>query len=109
MNSGDGVAVVHTGIQGTTLTAIDLATARSAGARAYAKPPQVQAAGATTLVVATKTSGTSPVTLNGVPPRMAGAVVPGGGFPNWVSIVAAPGGRVLVDGTNVLPPPPPSS
>jgi hypothetical protein len=104
--TGDGVAVVHTGTQGTTLTAIDLATGKKRWTRAYAKFPQVQAAGAT-LVVATKTSGTSPVTLTGVQPRTGAALWSRGGFPNWVSIVAAPGGRVLVDGTNVIPPPPP--
>jgi outer membrane protein assembly factor BamB len=104
--TSDGVAVVHTGTQGTTLTAVDLTTGKVRWTRAYAKFPQVQAAGAA-LVVATKTSGTSPVTLTGLRPRAGTALWSRGGFPNWVSIVAAPGGRVLVDGTNVLPPPPP--
>jgi outer membrane protein assembly factor BamB len=104
--TSDGAAVVNTGTQGTTLTAVDLTAGRRLWSHAYAKTPLVQAAG-TTVVISSKTSGESPVTLTGVRGRSGAPLWSRTGFPNWVSIMSAPGGRVLVDGINVIPPAPP--
>jgi len=103
--TSDGVAMAATGAQGRTLTAIDLATGKRLWSRAYPHTPIPVLAG-TTLVVETKTSGTSPATLTGLRARTGATLWSRTGFPNWVTILAAPGGRVLVDGINVLPPPP---
>jgi len=104
--TSDGVAVFNTGTQGTRLTAIDLTTGKQLWSRGYAKTPFVQTAGPA-VVVSSKTSAQSPVTLTGVRGSSGAAFWSRTGFPSWVSILSAPGGRVLVDGINVLPPLPP--
>jgi len=104
--TSDGVAIAATGTQGRTVTAIDLAAGKRLWSRAYPHTP-IPAVAGTTLVVETKTSGTSPATLTGLRARTGAPLWSRTGFPNWVTILAAPGGRVLVDGINVLPPPPP--
>lgn len=104
--TSDGVAMAATGTQGRTVTAIDLATGRRLWSRAYPHTP-IPAVAGTTLVVEAKTSGTSPATLTGLRARTGATLWSRTGFPNWVSIMAAPGGRVLVDGINAVPPPPP--
>ena len=104
--SSDGVALAATGTLGRTLIAVDLATGTRLWTRTYPRTPIPVAAGPA-LVVETRASGTSPATLTGLRARTGATLWSRTGFPNWVSIAAAPGGRVLVDGINVLPPPPP--
>jgi outer membrane protein assembly factor BamB len=104
--TSDGVAAINTGTQGTVVTAIDLTTGKQLWSRRYAKTPFVQTAG-TTVVVSSKTSGESPVTLTGLRARSGAPLWSRTGFPNWVRILSAPGGRVLVDGADEPPPMPP--
>lgn len=104
--SSDGVALAATGTQGRTLTAIDLATGGRLWSRTYAHTP-IPTVDGSTVVVETKTSGTSPATLTGLRARTGAMLWSRGDFPNWVTTLAAPGGRVLVDGINVIPAPPP--
>ena len=104
--TSDGVAMAATGTLGRTVIAIDLATGKRLWSRTFPRTP-IPAAAGTTLVVETRTSGTSPATLTALRARTGAPLWSRTGFPNWVSIMAAPGGRILVDGINVLPPPPP--
>lgn len=105
--TSDGVAVAATGTQGRTVTAIDLVTGKRLWSRVYPHTP-IPAVAGTTLVVETKTSETSPATLTGLLARTGATLWSRTGFPTWVSILAAPGGRILVDGINAAPPPPPT-
>ena len=103
--TSDGVAAINVGTQGDTLAAIDLSTGKRLWSRTYLKTPLTQASG-TALVVDVRTSFTAPVTLTGVGGRSGKTLWSRAGFPSWISILSAPGGRVLVDGVNAVPPAP---
>jgi outer membrane protein assembly factor BamB len=99
-----GIAVANTGKQGTTLTAVDLSDGKRLWTRGYGRTPLVQASGAN-LVVSTRTSDTAPVALTGLRGRDGAALWSRAGFPGWISVLPAPGGRVLLDGANATPAP----
>lgn len=103
--TSDGVAAINVGTQGDTLAGIDLSTGKRLWSRTYLKTPLTQASG-TALVVDVRTSFTAPVTLTGIGGRSGKTLWSRSGFPSWISILSAPGGRVLVDGVNALPPMP---
>jgi outer membrane protein assembly factor BamB len=103
--TSDGVAAINVGTQGNTLAGIDLSTGRRLWSRTYLKTPLTQASG-TALVVDVRTSFTAPVTLTGIGGRSGRTLWSRAGFPSWIAILSAPGGRVLVDGAHALPPAP---
>jgi outer membrane protein assembly factor BamB len=101
----DWIAVVSTGQRSTTLAGIDLSDGKRLWTRvSQARQTVVQASGPD-LVVSTRTSFTSPVTLIGLRGRSGAALWTRAGFPGWVSVVSAPGSRVLLDGMNASPAP----